>query len=109
MRRKSEKSFETYKINNLKKKKIKKKPKNSNFIKKKKISKYNQSTEKFSTDRLGPRFTDLLSDELSIFEEGRAVREIFKHEEELEKEQERKEEEERRAELLRQKQKRDKG
>jgi len=73
------------------------------------ISKYSQSIEKFSTDRLGPKFTDLLNDELSIFEEGRAVREIFRHEEELEQEKERKEEEDKRAELLKQKAKRDKG
>lgn len=58
---------------------------------------------------MGPKFTDLLNDELSIFEEGRAVREIFRHEEELEKEQERREEEEKRAEFQRQKAKRDKG
>lgn len=45
--------------------------------------------ERFSSERLGPKFQDLLNDELSIFEENRAVREIFKHEEELEKEKER--------------------
>lgn len=47
------------------------------------------SLEKYSSERLGPKFQDLLYDELSIFEENRAVREIFKHEEELEREKER--------------------
>lgn len=72
------------------------------------ISRFSQG-EKFNTDLLGPKFTDLLNDELSIFEEARAVREIFKHEEELEKENEMKNEEEKRAELLKLRAKKEKG
>jgi hypothetical protein len=47
------------------------------------------SLEKYSSERLGPKFQDLLYDGLSIFEENRAVREIFKHEQDLEREKER--------------------
>lgn len=58
---------------------------------------------------MGLKFTDRLNDELSIFEEGRAVREIFRHEDELEKEKEKRERDEKRAEYHRQMAKREKG